>query len=104
MTNERLDRMIANEIENGKNAYTATALLDDLHNGIFSKTIKTLPLTIQERATQKAFVDALIIATDRAEISKEKKSWQADNAIASTLIFSGPKRASEAISIKRGEL
>lgn len=104
LTNERLDRMIANEIENGKNAYTATALLDDLHNGIFSKTIKTLPLTIQERATQKAFVDALIIATDRAEISKEKKSWQADNAIASTLIFSGPKRASEAISIKRGEL
>ncbi|MDO5607214.1 MAG: zinc-dependent metalloprotease [Capnocytophaga sp.] len=104
LTNERLDRMTANELENGAKAYTALEMLNDLYRGIFANTLKNKPLTIEERATQKAFVDALIIAADRAEISKEKKSLDESKNFASTPIFSGPKRISEAVSLKRGIL
>lgn len=105
LTNSRLDRMIANEAENGEEAYTATALLDDLYEALFRKTKERKPLTIVERATQKAFVDALIIAVDRAAVSKTQKSLQEqDDAFQAALLHSGPKRISEAISLKRGVL
>ena len=56
-------------------------------------------------ATQKGFIDALIVAADRNEVSKEKKTLNDNPArFSSNLIFSGPQRVSEAISIKRGIL
>lgn len=105
LTNERLDRMIANEAQNGKLAYTVSELLDDLYKAIFAKTIQGRSLSIMDRATQKGFIDALIIAADSKEVSKEKKSLNNDAAnFSSTLVFSGPKRISESVSIKRGTL
>lgn len=105
LTDERLDRMIANEAQNGKAAYKATDMMDDLYKSIFAKTIQGAPLSIVEKATQKGFIDALIIAADRNEVSKEKKSL-ANGSISFTsdLVFSGPKRVSESVSIKRGVL
>ena len=105
LTNERLDRMVANEVQNGKQAYAASELLDDLYKAIFAKTRLNSPLSVMEMATQKGFIDALIVAADRNEVSKEKKTLN-DNptGFSSNLIFSGPQRVSEAISIKRGIL
>ncbi len=105
LANERLDRMVANEAQNGKDAYTASELIDELYKSIFAKTIQSRSLEMIEKATQKAFIDALIIAADRNEVSKEKKSLD-DKSVnfKSDLIFSGPKRISEAVSIKRGIL
>jgi len=104
-TNERLDRMIANEMKNGKQAYTASELMDDLYKAIFAKTIQNQTLDIMEMATQKGFIDALIVAADRNEVSKVKKGLTNNtDKFSSELIFSGPQRASEAISIKRGTL
>lgn len=105
LTDERLDRMIVNETMNGKEAYTASELMDDLYKAIFAKTIQGRPLSITEKATQKGFIDALIIAADRNQVSKEKKSLTNDSVnLKSELIFSGPKRVSESISVKRGTL
>ena len=105
LTNERLDRMVANEVQNGKQAYTAAELMEDLYNAIFAKTKQSSALTIVEMATQKGFIDALIVAADRNEVSKEKKAIN-DHSVnfSSDLLFSGPKRTSEAISVKRGIL
>lgn len=105
LTNERLDRMVANEVQNGKQAYTASELMEDLYNAIFAKTKQSSALTIVEMATQKGFIDALIVAADRNEVSKEKKAID-DHSVnfSSDLLFSGPKRTSEAISVKRGIL
>jgi len=96
---------VANEVQNGKQAYAASELLDDLYKAIFAKTRLNSPLSVMEMATQKGFIDALIVAADRNEVSKEKKTLN-DNptGFSSNLIFSGPQRVSEAISIKRGIL
>ncbi|WP_321480841.1 zinc-dependent metalloprotease [uncultured Bacteroides sp.] len=105
LTNERIDRMIANEAQNGQQAYTAAEFMDDLYKAIFAKTIQNKPLSIMEMSVQKEFIDALIIAADKNEASKEKKKL--DNHLKnfnSKVLFSGPKRMSEAISIKRGGL
>ncbi|MBS9767704.1 MAG: zinc-dependent metalloprotease [Flavobacteriaceae bacterium] len=104
LTNKRLDRMVANEAINGEKAYRAEDLLDAMYKGIFAKTIKRKSLSIEERANQKAFLDALIIAVDRNTVSKEKKKLQKDTTqqLKTEVIFSGPKRISEAISLKRG--
>ena len=70
---ERLSRMYEHEAARGARAYTVLDLLDDLHRAIFAKTQARKPLTIQERITQKNYVDALIIASDRNAASKEGK-------------------------------
>lgn len=125
LSDERMARMLANEARNGKRAYTAVNMIDDLHNNIFSNTMKGNSLNLYERTTQKAYVDALIIAADRNAASKEKKiqgvgmdqlfdmpkfacsranCQHEEHRLDSEKIFSGPQRASDAISIKRGEL
>jgi hypothetical protein len=97
--------MISNEAQNGKMAYTATELLGDLYKSVFSTTIQGRPLNVIEKATQKGFIDALIIAADRNEVTKEKKSLDNENeSFNSTKIYSGLKRVSESVSIKRGTL
>ncbi len=107
LTNERLDRMVANEAINGEKAYKAEELLDAMYKEIFAKTIKGRILSVEERANQKAFLDALIIAVDRNVVSKEKKKLQQSQStqcLKTEVVFSGPKRISEAISLKRGIL
>lgn len=105
LNDERLDRMISNEAQNGKMAYTATELLGELYKTVFSTTIQGRPLNVIEKATQKGFIDALIIAADRNEVSKEKKSLDNENeSFNSIKLYSGLKRVSESVSIKRGTL
>lgn len=62
MSNDRIVRMLENEARNGKQAFSAIEMTDMLHNGIFRSTIKGATPTVRERAMQKNFVDALIIA------------------------------------------
>jgi len=123
LTNERLSRMLEAESQLGaSNTYTVADLLLQLHNGLFNNTKYGKVLSISERACQKAYVDALIIAVDRSAVSKEKKrlideeankiipkgfcssSCCAHSNIISTRKFTGPTRVSDAISMKRGEL
>ena len=70
---ERLSRMYEHEAAQGAKAYTVLDLLDDLHRAIFAKTQARKSLSIHERITQKNYVDALIIASDRNAASKESK-------------------------------
>jgi hypothetical protein len=118
--------MLEAESQLGKeNTYTVSNLLNQLHHNIFADTKKGKPLTIDQRAAQKAFVDALIIAVDRSVTAKVKKKLHdqydfnfptgafasccnqyhfTDNHAVENHIFKGPLRASDAISMKRGEL
>lgn len=128
LVNERIMRMIANESENGKKAFTAVEMMDMLHKHIFASTIAgRIPSTI-ERNIQKSFVDALITAAAESEgvkINKkiyeenpyiENRAWcscnehSTDNkklSSAPRLVVMGHtqiNRNSDAISIKRGEM
>jgi len=126
LDNSRITRMIENEAKNGAKAYTAAEMFGDINNVVFSKTFKGQNLDFNERATQKAYIDALIIACDRNATTKEKKKLhddeagccafdhsfgtctsfenQADNSLESERIFNGPDRVLDAVSLKRGEL
>ena len=108
LSDDRIERMIDDEMQNGGNAYSASEFMNDLYQAIFKKTIKGLPLNVIDMATQKGFIDALIIAADRNAASKENVNnsmvMKSDLTPESTKIFSGPKRASDAISVKRGVL
>jgi len=116
-------RMLEAESQLGAaQSYTVSELLLQLHKGIFATTRRGQTLSISERASQKAFVDALVIAVDRSAVAKEKKKLineqaadlmpknfcslqcKHDHHIISTRKFDGPDRASDAISLKRGEL
>lgn len=125
---ERLSRMLENEIRNGNKVYKANDMLNDLYKAIFAKTIKGESLSVLERELQKNFVDVLLIASDQNAASKTKKTLHDDafaaftgNAIlpcmdqccaqgsersAKQLIFTGSlsARVSDVISLKRGTL
>jgi len=105
LVNSRLERMIANEAVNGNKAYKASQMMSDLHRGIFKTTIQGRSLDVYQRASQKAFIDALVIAVDRNAVSKVKKRLQdSSRSFDREILFNGPKRVSDAISVKRGEL
>jgi hypothetical protein len=126
LENNRITRMVENEAKNGAKAYAATEMFADINSVIFSKTYKGQTLDFNERATQKAYIDALIIACDRNATSKEKKKLyddgqmdhlfdssarfcshpdcHDDHSLESVRNFNGPDRVLDAVSIKRGEL
>lgn len=125
LENNRLNRMIANEADNGAKAYSVAEMFDDVHRVVFAKTAKGQSLNADERATQKAYIDALIIACDRGATSKEKKklhdddmsafidhSWcscchldeKGNHSLETERYYSGPERVLDAVSLKRGEL
>lgn len=70
---ERIVRMLENEMRNGRKAYTAVDMVNDLHNGIFASTIQGKRLTVFQRESQKIFIDALIIAADKYSTAKNYK-------------------------------
>ena len=76
---ERLLRMLQNEAENGNNAYSLTEMMSDLHQGVFAQTIKGRNLSVFERQSQKNFVDALIIAQNKALEKTSKKTLHASD-------------------------
>lgn len=125
--NDRLLRMLENENRNGKEAYTAVELLDDLHRSIFAVTMRGGKPNVCERNTQKLFVDALITAASASEGIKLNRSLWTEPQILNPdecvvcpyhaaeseragarreLSFYGSlvARTSDAISVKRGEL
>lgn len=130
--NNRLMRMIENEVVNGKQAYTTVELMDALHRHIFASTERGVSPDVMERSLQKNFLDALLTAAAEPEAVKINKHLSEDHFLLAgrpslcqhsdeeqrclrqinrvgaprTLNFYGAQltRISDAISIKRGEL
>ena len=129
--NNRLMRMLENETVNGKKAYTAVEMMDDLHRSIFATTERGAIPDVLTRALQKNFVDALITAAAESEGVKINKKltnrhFMLDNRMPlcscdeyvayaqdgermgapRTINFYGSQitRVSDVISVKRGEL
>ena len=129
LSNNRLVRMLENEAQNGKQAYTAVDLLDTLHKHVFGKTERGATLDVKDRELQKGFVDALILAVSEDATNKSAKKLMEDShflfdsesakeqhicsrcahgdrSASKTVNFYGTQsnRLSDAISVKRGEL
>lgn len=129
LDNNRLVRMLENESANGKKAYTAVNLLDQMHKHIFGITERGGSPDIDARLLQKGFVDALINSVSEEATNKNKKKLMNEhslfqhhspacscesyeNALAGsreayrTVNYSSTQanRISDAISVKRGEL
>ena len=128
--NDRLVRMLENEMQNGKKAFTVVEMMDMLHNSIFAKTIAGKNPDVMERSLQKSFVDALITAAAESEGVKINKKLYDEHPVLDTHnagcfccsenergsqslslgiriieMSSGQiNRNSDAISVKRGEL
>ncbi|NML19263.1 zinc-dependent metalloprotease [Pseudoflavitalea sp. G-6-1-2] len=123
---ERMNRMAENEAINGvKNAYTISELLNDLQHGVFATTLAHKLPDINDRNSQKGYVDALIVSIQKVtENSSSKKSDMLlptsplsvlcghEHAAASgdrsfgdrNMVFNQVKRVSDGISAKRGAL
>lgn len=131
LSNDRLMRMLENELKNGKKAFTVVEMMDKMHNSIFATTIKEGTPDVMERNLQKGFLDALITAAAESEGVKINKQltatsgnpylfhhtpWCSHDEFAieqaermgakRELSFYGGQvnRISDAISVKRGEL
>lgn len=131
LSNDRLMRMLENELKNGKKAFTVVKMMDKMHNSIFATTIKGGTPDVMERNLQKGFLDALITAAAESEGVKINKQltatsgnpylfhhtpWCSHDEFAikqaermgarRELSFYGGQvnRISDAISVKRGEL
>lgn len=125
---ERMVRMLENEALNPESAYTCVELLDDLHRGIFSSSIKGKKLNLYEREMQKMFVDALIVSADKYSTAKNYKKLAPDTHsnhlptlceygcthhhhndlskenMVREINYGSASRVSDAVSQKRGEL
>lgn len=131
LLNDRLMRMLENEVVNGKKAFTAVELLDGLHRHIFATTECGALPDVMTRSLQKNFVDALITAAAENEGVKINKKLMENHFLMDDrmplcshdehagrsftahrmgaprrLNFYGSQinRVSDAISVKRGEL
>lgn len=131
LSNDRLMRMLENEVVNGKKAFTAVELLDGLHRHIFATTERGALPDVMTRSLQKNFVDALITAAAENEGVKINKKLMERHFLVDDrmplcshdepagrslsahrmgaprrLNFYGSQinRVSDAISVKRGEL
>lgn len=62
LNDTRLMRMFENEQENGRAAFRPQEMMDMMHKAIFGKTEAGASLSLDERAVQKNFIDALTIA------------------------------------------
>jgi hypothetical protein len=123
LSDDRLLRITENELfqrnEAKENVYTVTQLFKTLHQSIFSSTIQNKSLTIMERMTQKNYVDALIVSTNKLfEKTDVKKTLQLETTLsmphlcdyldeskmARNINQSAMKRVSEVTSDKKGAL
>lgn len=123
---ERLSRMVDNEIRNGDKALKPIELINDLNAFVFKKTYKGQKLNVYERVTQKNYVDALIVGIAKkypltklrattAHLTKgcncalhaSEHVHMADDPfkdLVEIYKYTATTRASENISLKRGEL
>lgn len=125
LSDERIGRMVDNEMINGSKAYSPVELLDDLHAFIFAKTTKGQKLNLYERITQKNYIDALLVGVAKKYPVSKLRAIENDHSthncamhqaefldltvdpfigIYDIFKYSVTYRASENISVKRGEL
>ena len=103
----------------GKSVYTPEELFDDIHQMIFETGKSGRSLTLYERMTQKNYVDALIVSSNKAVEKTTKRGVYANTECCfvsaqpmvemsekqlRVLHFSSMGRVSEAVSMKRGAL
>ena len=108
LTNDRLVRMLDNEWQNGKQAFTVIDYIDMLHKHIFATTIARKSPNVMQRSIQKSYVDALMTAAAESEGVKINASAK-DKSLttrARTIQHSNNQinRTSDALSVKRAEL
>ncbi|MGL4332292.1 MAG: zinc-dependent metalloprotease [Bacteroidales bacterium] len=128
LKDERLLRMYETEAQLGKSAtYMPEDLFDDIYKAIFKSSIAGKNLTLHERMTQKNFLDALIVSSNKAVEKTTKKALRNETScsrgccsLASTqltfevaprpdysatyLNYTAMNRVSEAVSVKRGAM
>ena len=123
MKDDRLLRMYEAEVMVGKeNTYTPEEMFDDLFKAVFKGSIEGRNLSLFERMSQKNYVDAIIVSSNKAVEKTTKKAlyhghvccYAAQKATFSlpvdasvqlrNLHFSSMNRVSEAVSVKRGAL
>ena len=118
LKDERLLRMFDSEATLGRTkSYTPEEMFADIHNVIFASSKAGRNLSIYERMTQKNFIDAIIVSSNRAVEKTTKKALhhfaskvpeytieRREEVQLRTLHFSSMGRVSEAVSVKRGEL
>lgn len=120
MKDDRLLRMYEAEVMQGKQkTYTPEDMFADLHRTVFRGALQGRNLSLHERMTQKNYVDALIVSSNKAVEKTTKKALthhtctfaSRDAAITPAeerqirnLQFSAMGRVSEAVSAKRGAL
>lgn len=123
MKDDRLMRMYEAEMMAGRNnIYTPEELFADLHKAIFKGSLQRRNLSLEERMTQKNYVDAIIVSSNKAVEKTTKKALhhgaccgfaareaaftiepQEDVQIRN-LQYYAMGRVSEAVSAKRGAL
>lgn len=126
LKDERLLRMYEAEAINGRaNSYTPEALFADLHRAVFKGSLRGANLTLFERMTQKNYIDALIVSSNKAVEKTTRKALANSNSCMccfaskspelnvkeimeeralANLHFTSMNRVSEAVSVKRGAL
>ena len=120
----RLLRMYEAEAARGKaGVYTPEEMFNDIHRAVFRGTLAGRSLSLYERMTQKNFVDAIIVSSNKAVEKTTKRALHGGNGCCDfasrqaafsfspreevqlqNLHFSSMNRVSEAVSVKRGEL
>lgn len=122
LMDERLLRLTESELIQSElkkeKTYTVNDLFTQTYNAIFAKTSKGLSLSILERMTQKNYVDALIISTNKLFEKTNKKGIQLDANLNTPSLcnlqdedinlrninYIAMKRVSEVTSFKKAEL
>lgn len=123
MKDDRLLRMYEAEAMKGRDrVYTPEALFADLHRSVFKGSVQGRNLTLHERMTQKNYIDAIIVSSNKAVEKTTKKalhhgnccSFAAREAVFTVkpqeevqirnLQYYAMGRVSEAVSAKRGAL
>ncbi len=122
LMDERLLRLTESELIqselNGVKTFTVSDLFNKTFNAIFSKTVRGQNLSILERMTQKNYVDALIISTNKLFEKTNKKGLHVDLNLnlpsfcniqdsehqLRNINYSSMKRVSEVTSFKKAEL
>ncbi len=120
MKDDRLLRMYESEVLAGNKVYTPEEMFVDLHRTVFKSSLQGRNLSLYERMTQKNFIDALIVSSNKAVEKTTKKALYhehrcnfaacrpavdfSEDVRLRNLHFSSMGRVSEAVSVKRGAL
>lgn len=121
LKDDRLMRMYEAEAMKGKkNVYTPEEMFADLYQVVFKGSLQGRNLSLYERMTQKNFIDAIIVSSNKAVEKTTKKALhigyccgfaareaaftlpEQPETRLSNMQYSSMGRVSEAVSVKRG--